>query len=208
MAHVNDELAEVSAGNTGESLDEFVENINRFTSENDGEVIFLRFRYLSGIRHIPSYGPIYWGEEHVNTFYDKIRALNNRCPNLDTNTQFNAQKMGYFMKQNNMKGCVIVLLGGNFKEVPENLREVVSDGFYNQNRMNFNDYWAEEGDTEAMAVKQYNKWNEYNRPGTSELLITQWLVSADIFTTMSYGIELLAINPTNPALYWWGVNRM
>ena len=57
--HVNDERAEVSIGQSGEHLDEVVDNINKFTNESPGEVIILQFRYLIGIRKVPSLGPIY-----------------------------------------------------------------------------------------------------------------------------------------------------
>lgn len=60
--HVNDELAEVVIGNTGEGLTDIIDEINQFTKESPGEVIFFRLKYLVGMRKVPSLVPIYWGK--------------------------------------------------------------------------------------------------------------------------------------------------
>jgi hypothetical protein len=57
--YISDERVEVPIGRSGEKFNEVVDNINRFTGENPGEVIILQFRYLIGIRNVPSKGPIY-----------------------------------------------------------------------------------------------------------------------------------------------------
>lgn len=205
--HVNDETAEIALGNTGESLDSVISEINQFTSESPGEVIFFHVRYLVGIREVPSLGPIYWTSQMVNEFFGKLRGVNNRCGNLDTSNTFNQKPASYFMDQNGGNGCVIFLLAGDLQSsVPQ---DSVPDGIYQVNRLSIADDWSDLGDTQPMAEDQASDWKAVSRGGSSDTFhISQWLVSADIFTTTLYTIEGIGILPTNPALYWMGVNNM
>ncbi|KAL4933277.1 phosphatidylinositol-specific phospholipase C domain-containing protein [Aspergillus undulatus] len=209
VAHVNDETANVPIGNTGESLSDIISEINRFTSENPGEIIFFKLRYLIGIKRIPS-GPIYWDNTLANNFFTELKKINNRCGNLDTNTQFQDQRASYFMNQNNGAGCVLVLLnGGNLREgVP---RSSVADGLYPDSVMAVNDHWSDLSTTQPVAEDQIATWSAIDRvsPFTNDkFLISQWLVSADALQTTALTIQNIAIMPTNPALYWAGVNAM
>lgn len=207
--HVNDELAKVVIGNTGESLDEVVREVNQFTSENPGEVIFFRLRYLNGILDIPTAGPIYWSADIVNNFFSKLKGINNRCGHLDPNTKFNKQKASYFMDQNGGKGCVLFLLNGNLK--PDVPQDSVPDGIYRNPMMDVWDHWSNLPDTEKMANDQVASWKTVGRSGdfkNDQFLIGQWLVSADAITTTALSIQNIGILPTNPALYWMGVNNM
>ncbi|KND91669.1 PI-PLC X-box domain-containing protein [Tolypocladium ophioglossoides CBS 100239] len=208
VLHVNDEKAEVVIGNSGESLDDVVSEINRFTAENPGEVIFFRVRYLIGVREVPSLGPMYWGKDIVNQFFGKLKGVNNRCPNLDA-TPFNQQKASYFMDRNGGKGCVMLLLDGDLtNDVPH---DSVGDGIYETKRMDFSDTWSNLPDTEPLANSQVANWKSAGRSGqfiNDRFLISQWLVSADAVTTTLVSIQNIAILPTNPALYWMGVNNM
>ncbi|KAJ6440715.1 phospholipase C-like protein [Purpureocillium lavendulum] len=209
VLHVNDERAEIAIGNTGESLDDVINEINKFTAENPGEVVFFRIRYLIGIRKLPSGGPIYWNKDMTNEFFGKLKKVNNRCPNLDPNVKFNKQPASYFMDRNGGKGCVVFMLTGNLpSDVPQ---DSVGDGIYKGNRMDVWDNWSNMGDTEAMANDQVAKWKTVGRSGkfnNDQFLVSQWIVSADAVKTTFFGIQNLAIMPTNPALYWMGVNNM
>ncbi|KAF7542409.1 hypothetical protein G7Z17_g11599 [Cylindrodendrum hubeiense] len=72
---------------SGEFYDEDIEEINDFTEENSGEVIVLQFRYLFGLRNVPSLGPIYWGDD-IKNFFDKLKKINNgRAPGSTKKTQ-------------------------------------------------------------------------------------------------------------------------
>ena len=209
VLHVNDETAEVAAGNSGESLEEVIREINKFTSENPGEVIFFRIRYLVGIREIPSLGPIYWGDDIVKDFFSKLKGVNNRCPNLDTGTKFQDREASYFMDRNERKGCVIFLLAGHLQDgVPQ---DSIGDGIYRAGQLEIWDNWSNKGDTEEMAVDQMADWKTVHRSGdfkNDQFLVGQWLVTTDIFTSGTIGLQSLAILPTNPALYWAGINDM
>ncbi|KAK4060929.1 hypothetical protein Trihar35433_9854 [Trichoderma harzianum] len=205
--HVNDETAEVAVGNSGESLDDIISEINQFTAENPGEVIFFHVRYLIGIREVPSLGPIYWTTAIVNDFFGKLRGVNNRCGNLDTSTTFNQKPASYFMDQNGGNGCVVFLLAGDLQ--PTVPQDSVADGIYQANRLSIADDWSDLGDTQPMAEDQASDWKQVIRGGSSDTFhISQWLVSADIVTTTLLTIEGIGILPTNPALYWMGVNNM
>lgn len=210
VMHVNNEKADVAIGNTGESLDEVIDEINRFTAENPGEIIIFRVRYLIGIRNIPSFGPIYWTADMANEFFGKLKGVNNRCGNLDTNARFNKQKASYFMDQNNGNGCVLFMLNGeNLKDgVPH---DSVGDGIYNTDLLQVWDNWSDMADTKKVAEDQVADWKTVGRSGNfdnDQFLIGQWIISADPITTTALTIEQLAIQPTNPALYWMGLNNM
>lgn len=209
IMHVNDERAEISLGNTGESLDEVISEINRFTAEFPGEAIFFRVRYLIGIRKIPSLGPIYWNKRIVDDFFGKLRGVNNRCGNLATDVKFNKRKASYFMDQNGGNGCAIFLLAGNIK--PDLPQDSIADGIYKTNQMDINDNWSNLPETEPMSKDQVADWKGVGRSAgfaNDAFHISQWIVSSDVLTTTRYSIQGLATLPTNPALYWMGVNNM
>lgn len=209
VAHVNDETADVPIGNTGESLSNIVDEINKFTSENPGEIIFIKLRYLIGIRRVPG-GAIKWDNDIVDNFFSELKKVNNRCGNLDTNTEFQRQKASYFMDQNDGAGCVVFLLNGD--NIPDGVTSSsISDGLYPASQMAVNDHWSDLPTTKPVAEDQTSVWSGINRvePFTDdEFLISQWLVSADALQTTALTIQNIAIMPTNPALYWAGVNAM
>ncbi|BCS26648.1 phosphatidylinositol-specific phospholipase C domain-containing protein [Aspergillus puulaauensis] len=209
VAHVNDETAAVPIGNTGESLSNIVDEINKFTSENPGEIIFIKLRYLIGIRKVPG-GAIKWDNDIVDNFFSELKKVNNRCGNLDTNTEFQRQKASYFMEQNDGAGCVVFLLNGD--NIPDGVTSSsISEGLYPASQMAVNDHWSDLPTTKPVAEDQTSVWSGINRvePFTDdEFLISQWLVSADALQTTALTIQNIAIMPTNPALYWAGVNAM
>ncbi|KAG6015816.1 hypothetical protein E4U54_002897 [Claviceps lovelessii] len=208
--HVSDERAEIVVGNTGESLDEVIQEVNRFTAENPGEIILFRVRYLIGMLELPADGPIYWNKDIVDAFFDKLRGVHNRCGNLDAAVKFNKKKASYFMDQNSGRGCVLFLL--NTHNLPADVpRDAVADGIYQDSRMDVWDNWSDLPDTRKMAEHQSTSWKTVGRSGrfdNDRYLISQWLVSADIVTTTALSIENIGILPTNPSLYWMGVNQM
>ncbi|KAI9370696.1 PLC-like phosphodiesterase [Aspergillus egyptiacus] len=210
IAHVNDENADVPVGNTGESLADVINEVNRFTSENPGEIIILKIRYLVGLRRIPVGGPISWDNGIVNNFFTELKKINNRCGNLDTRVQFQHQPASYFMDQNRGAGCVLFLLdGGNLQEgVPH---DSITDGIYPYSQMAVNDNWSNQPQTEPVAEHQISVWAGIERAEpfvNDQFLISQWLVSADAIQTTLLTIQNIAVMPTNPALYWAGVNAM
>lgn len=209
VLHVNDPRADIAIGNSGVSLDDVVADINRFTDENPGEVFFFSLRYLVGIREQPRNGPIYWDKNLVEQFFSKLRAVKNRCPDLDPGVKFNKQKASYFMDRNDGRGCAVFMLSDRLEgEVPQ---DSVSDGIYQGSRMDVWDNWSNRGETEAVAKDQAAKWNTVGRGNGSDndkFLIGQWIVSADIFKTTAVGIERIAVLLANAALYWKGVNNM
>lgn len=209
--HLGDEKADVVIGNTGESLDDVIREVNQFTAEYPGEIILFRVRYLIGMLEVPANGPIYWNTDIVIDFFGKLRGVDNRCGNLDPTIKFNEQKASYFMDQNGGRGCVLfLLLGGNLNaDVPQ---DSVADGIYQTSRMDVWDNWSDLPDTEKMANDQVADWKTVGRSGSfpndDRFLISQWLVSADPVTTTALSIENIGILPTNPALYWMGINNM
>lgn len=207
--HVSDETATVCIGNSGESLDEVISEINLFTRENPGELIFLSVRYLIGRYETPDRGPIYWDAKLWNDFLSKIRRVNNRCPNLDTSVPFQNQPASYFMDRNDGKGCVIFLLNGqNLKDVP---KEAVGDGLYAQNRIGVRDHWSNIQDINALAPDQISNWKELKRGGDKDFgqfHIAQWLATPNAVASTAYSLQGFAIQQVNPALYWAGVAGM
>ncbi|KAL4901412.1 hypothetical protein BDW74DRAFT_187650 [Aspergillus multicolor] len=209
IAHVNDENSDIPIGNTGESLTDVISEINQFTSENPGEIIFLKLRYLIGIKRLPG-GAISWDEGIANDFLTELKKINNRCGNLDTATPFQQQPASYFMDQNDGSGCVLFIL--DTSNVPSGVTSTSpSDGIYPASVMAVTDHWSDLSTTQPVAEDQIATWSAINRasPFTNDqFLIAQWLVSADALQTTALTIQKIAIMPTNPALYWAGVNAM
>ncbi|KAL2155771.1 hypothetical protein VTH82DRAFT_513 [Thermothelomyces myriococcoides] len=208
--HLNDEMASIAIGNTGESLDEIIDEINRFTDENPGEVIFLPIRYLVGRYERPDRGAILWSADVVNDFFAKLRGIKNRCPDLEGD--FQNRKASYFMDRNEGRGCVIPLLNGHLDHdgVP---RESPGDGIYDMGRViSVNDHWSNKMHASDMAPDQINNWRSATRgAGESDydrLMIAQWLVTPDAVAATAYSLQSFAIEPANPSLYWAGVNGM
>ncbi|KAL2182068.1 PLC-like phosphodiesterase [Thermothelomyces heterothallicus CBS 202.75] len=211
--HLSDEMATVAIGNTGESLDEIVDEINRFTDENPGEVVFLAIRYLVGRYERPDRGPILWSAAVVNDFFAKLRGIKNRCPDLDDGGTGGLQnrEASYFMDRNQGRGCVIPLLNGHLDRdgVP---RESPGDGIYDMGRvMAVSDHWSNKMQASDMAPDQIANWRSATRGGGGDygsLMIAQWLVTPDALASTAYSLQSFAIQPANPSLYWAGVNGM
>ncbi|KAJ4287462.1 hypothetical protein N0V88_007648 [Collariella sp. IMI 366227] len=205
--HVNNETAPLVIGNTGESFDDVISEVNRFTFENPGEIIFFTLRYLLGRYELPDRGPILWDDKMLESFFAKLRTINNRCGNLSTSTGFQNQKASYFMNQNDGKGCVLLLLNGQHIDEAES----PADGIYNVGRIDYDDHWSEMEEAADIATDQITNWRSKTRGGKSDhgrLMIAQWIASPDALASTAYGLQRFAIQPTNPALYFAGVNGM
>ncbi|KAK2045776.1 hypothetical protein LZ31DRAFT_540891 [Colletotrichum somersetense] len=113
--HLSDEMADVPIGKSGEKFDDVVSEINKFTSENPGEVIALQFRYLVGVRDVPSKGPVYWDETIKNKFFDKLMKIENRCGKLESG-RIQDYTMDRLMSSNNGKGCVLIFMNTFYME--------------------------------------------------------------------------------------------
>ncbi|KAJ5118196.1 PLC-like phosphodiesterase [Penicillium atrosanguineum] len=133
VTHLNDELAEVIVGNTGKWLEDVLTEMNRFTKENPGEIIFFRMNYLIDLRKVPSLGPIYWTQDIVDDFFTHLKTLNNWCGDLEKG--FHNQKASYFMDRNDGAGCVIFVLDGHLNDVKTSTAP--TDGIYPASQMNF-----------------------------------------------------------------------
>ncbi|KAH6856631.1 LysM domain-containing protein [Chaetomium sp. MPI-CAGE-AT-0009] len=207
--HINDELGAAPIGQSGEHFDEVVDNINQFTSENPGEVIILQFRYLVGIRKVPSQGPVYWETKQKDEFFDKLRKINNRCGNIPASGDdgFQSRTVGSLMSRNNNKGCVLIFL--DTAHLQRNIatpdRVARSDGIYDKGDLSWTNGWPEKESTKDVAEFNVDLWKKPR----DNMLLSQWLSSPHILTsTFSYGLEDIAVLPTNPALYWRGVPDM
>ncbi|KAL1841550.1 hypothetical protein VTJ49DRAFT_6923 [Mycothermus thermophilus] len=209
VLHINDEMADFAVGNTGESLDQVIDEINRFTRENPGEIIFFSIRYLVGRYRFPDRGPLLWTSPVVDEFFTKLRTIHNRCPDLDTSTGFQNHNASYFMDQNSGRGCVLLLLNGR---LPDNVpQESPKDGIYAFSRIAVRDHWSNKMHARDMAADQVNVWRSVTRGGRDDFkdfLISQWLVTPDPVAATAYTLENFAIEPTNPSLYFHGVNNM
>ncbi|KAM0492096.1 hypothetical protein ACHAQF_007107 [Verticillium nonalfalfae] len=206
--HINDERADAPIGRSGEKFDEVVDNINRFTAEHPGEVIILQFRYLIGIRNTPSLGPIYWQAKQKNEFFDKLKSINNRCPNIPVDpgniNSFEQRTMGSFMESNNKNGCVLIFLDTAhlLRNIPEAQSVSRGDGIYHKDDFAWTNSWSEKEDTREVAEYAVEGWKR----SRSKFIVSQWLSTlGPLVSTLVYSIQAVAVLPNNPALYWRGV---
>jgi len=201
--HINDELSNTPVGASGEAFDQVINEINRFTDENHGEVIFLQLRYLNGIRELPSISPIPWDRDIMSEFVRKLRLIKRRCPRMGTG--FQDRKIGEFMDMNNGEGCVLIFLNTrNLQKAGISLATLSIDGIYSNDDIRFTDAWPNKEDTEEVANRSISLWQS-----KKEFHVAQWLVTPNPLTsTLVYSLQSIAILPTNPALYWKGVNSI
>ncbi|KAK1995691.1 PLC-like phosphodiesterase [Colletotrichum falcatum] len=202
--HLSDEMAEVTIGKAGERFNDVVNEINKFTSENPGEVIALQFRYLVGVRNVPSKGPVYWDEEIKNEFFEKLIKIENRCGNLESRP-IQDYTMDKLMSSNDGKGCVLIFLDTvHMKNIPEAERVSTEDGIYRKDAISWTDAWPDKEDTKDVAEFAIDAWKR-----KTNFHVGQWISTPNVLTsTFVYSIQAIAVLPTNPALYWKGVNSI
>ncbi|WQF90322.1 Putative PLC-like phosphodiesterase, TIM beta/alpha-barrel domain superfamily [Colletotrichum destructivum] len=190
--HLGDEMAEVPIGRSGERFDEVIKEINKFTDENSGEIIILQ--------------PIYWDKNIKNKFFDKLKEIKNRCPNINEGS-FEDLEIGPLMDMNDGKGCVLILL--NTKHLGNKISDArkhisPADGIYKKDAMSWTDAWPKKEDTKEMAEWAIDAWQK-----KTNFHLGQWIVTPHFLTsTFTYSLQGIAVLPTNPALYWRGVHEI
>lgn len=190
--------AQVPIGRTGKAFNEVIDEINDFIVENLGEIIMLQVMYLLGIRNVPSIGPIYWDEEIKEDFFGRLKQINNRCPDL-LNGKIKSMEqlnMGNLQKLNDGKGCVLV---SYLKEKIKSEGDHTShkDGIYDATDIDWTNSWPNKEDTQEVAEYSVSAWEK-----KEDFHVTQWLSTPHFLTSIfSYGLQGIAVLPTNPALY-------
>ncbi|KAK9442231.1 hypothetical protein VB005_03289 [Metarhizium brunneum] len=88
-AHINDDTGSHPGGATGPPLDDLITGMNRYTIDR------------------------YWDEAKTNEFYDKLQAINNRCPaNIPNDISFTKLPIKTFLEANSGKGCDLLSTDG------------------------------------------------------------------------------------------------
>ncbi|KLU87058.1 hypothetical protein MAPG_06063 [Magnaporthiopsis poae ATCC 64411] len=210
-AHVNDEVANVPVGATGESLDDIIAGINRFTSESPGEIIIWWVKYMVDLNlNVPAGTGRRWSEQKANEFYTALEKINNRCPDLGNNVKFDRLKAQTLLDKNNGAGCVLIMTDGRLDQgiTPDR----PSSGIYRGRQyMDRDDYWAEKTNEVDNSAAQVSHMEKITRSGDNgdSFYIMQWQPTPDIYSsTFLYGLQRIALMPTNPALYWRALNSM
>jgi hypothetical protein len=106
-AHINNNVAAVPFGSTGESLDDLILGINRFNTDYPGEVIVWVIRYMTDVNtdHASS-DARYWDADKVAEFYTQLERIHNRCPpNMSKDVTFDKRPINQFMDANNGKAA-------------------------------------------------------------------------------------------------------
>lgn len=187
-------------------MSEVIQELNKFTDENYGEVIVLQFRYLIGIKRVPG-GAIYWDENIKNSFFDQLKQIKRRCPNIASGDIGNSV-MGDLMDQNGGEGCVLIFLDTTHldNQIPDASKQISpSDGIYRRNDIDWTDAWPDKEDTKQMADWAVNSWTQ----ARTNFHVGQWIITPNFLTsTFAYSLQDIAVLPTNPALYWRGVNEI
>ncbi|KAL4722684.1 hypothetical protein ACLX1H_010567 [Fusarium chlamydosporum] len=214
-AHMSGEEKDAPIGRSGESLDDVIDGIVEFTKENPGEVIILQFRYLIGIRKVPSRGPIYWDDGIKEEFFDKLRKIDNLCGGLyDTGKKDETIEklyMGDLMDKNDGKGCVLAFLDTkNLDNKISKAENQISrkDGIYHYDDFSWTDAWPNTVDMKEAAEFNiddpkfgWKNWKTFH--------LAQWLATPNhMDSTFVTSVQEYAISIFNPTLYWKGVPEM
>ncbi|RSM16108.1 hypothetical protein CDV31_004725 [Fusarium ambrosium] len=169
-------------------------------------IVNLQTRGLMGLCQSPR-GPILWDYGLKEDFFDKLRRINNRCPNMNHENSFETYKMGTLMGQNKGKGCVLIFLNtGNLEEkIEEKDRISEKDGIYNKDSIKLTDAWPDKRNTKDMAEWVVTEWKKEK----TDMYIDQWVVTANYAPGgETRSILQTSVLATNPALYWRGVNEI
>ncbi|KZL68950.1 exo-beta- -glucanase [Colletotrichum incanum] len=111
--------------------------------------------------------------------------------------------MEKLMSSNNGKGCVLIFLDtAHMKNIPEAKRISTDDGIHKSDAIQWTNAWPEKDDTKAVAEWAVDSWSR-----KTNFHVGKWISTPNPFTsTFVYSIQSIAVLPTNPALYWRGVN--
>ncbi|GAP93420.1 hypothetical protein SAMD00023353_10300200 [Rosellinia necatrix] len=212
-AHVNDEVGKAPIGATGESLDDLIKGINRFTADYPGEVIIWYIKYMTDLddKKTSSADQRYWDAGKAAEFYTKLEEINKRCTGLTSSPQLDRRPMSVYLDANQNSGCVLILTDGRLKDgIPKD--QPASGIYHGPTYLHRDDYWAEEEHTKQNSDKQLVKLQSHTRDDGSsdDYFIMQWQCTpnaADV-SLPPPTIQLIANQETNPALYHYGVNKM
>lgn len=210
-AHVNDELSGNALGGGGESLQDIIDGINRFTKETPGEAIFLWVRYLNRLSNAMVGHKA--DTRLMTVWFDKFKQINNRCKDFTTSPKMERRKMSEFMDSNNGNGCVIIIFdsartleAGAPKSLPE-------EGIYDPSYINRFDHWSETNNVENLVSSQTTEYTNTRisseADGRDTFLISQWLLTpqgADV--VFGPPLDRAALNTANQLIYFFGVNAM
>lgn len=200
--HVNNENDPACVGNTGQMLDEIIDQVNQFTRENPGEVIIMKVRYLVGIRNVPSLGPIFWDQARIDRFIGLLKLVNNRCLNLDTTAE--NLIISKLLNMNEGKGCVLFYLNPT-RPNSDQKWYFPQDGVYSINNMTIKDDWAQQDRYDRMARHEIDGIPK----ARTSIHVMQWLTSSiEINTAATWNVKEQAIIGVNPFLYQDAVNAM
>ncbi|KXH67233.1 hypothetical protein CSAL01_13204 [Colletotrichum salicis] len=91
-------------------------------------------------------------------------------------------------------------------ENPGEDRNDTSEGIYKKDSMSWTDAWPEKEDTKQMAEKAITAWEGKL---DNHVHVAQWLcIPKPLTSTFVHSLLSIAVLPTNPALYWRGVNEI
>ncbi|OBR10453.1 mutanase [Colletotrichum higginsianum IMI 349063] len=211
LFHVVDWDALVVLGASGVTLNEVVDDVNKFTSESPGEVIIF---WLGNIAQYigPSKGGHPINKEQTNELFAMLEKINNRCPDLGSSPKFGDRKMGEFMSKNNGRGCVLIMVDHVVAEGVAG--DKTTEGIYRaRNHLDFDNNWVEARSVEEVIGKQVEYFTKTNRRRINDntgdvLTIAQFQLTPELTTSDRYGLEAIAVLPTNPALYYGAVPAM
>ncbi|KAH7258055.1 PLC-like phosphodiesterase [Fusarium tricinctum] len=215
ISHLASEVGEAPIGRTGESFDEVIKEINDFTSEFPGEVIMLKFKYLVGIRNVPSKGPIYWDQDIKDDFFSKLKQINNRCPNLKTKGITKIEQLTMGELQKNKGGCVLIFLNTiHLSEKISDTNEHFSykDGIYKETDLSLTDAWVNKEDTKDypnVLMVDYIGMVLMNEPGWDDLSAELYTLAigmnlrSPLLEIKSKSMRLSSSPQTNPLVSSW-----
>ncbi|CAK7219716.1 hypothetical protein SBRCBS47491_003942 [Sporothrix bragantina] len=209
-AHYAEEMALSVSGASGAKLSDMIDQVNRFTAENPGEIIIWAMRYLITIQH--GVGGDQWNNSVTSEFFDTLERINNRCPDLDTIASFSQEPARTFLDANGGKGCVLLLTA--HEHFWDNVTsDRPSAGIYDDGRLHRDDYWSKADNTVDNSFLQINHTQGISRGDKlndtlDPFCIMQWQCTPNIVDSSLYGLDRVAVLSSNPALYWYGVNGM
>ncbi|KAI8304164.1 Mutanase [Colletotrichum sp. SAR11_59] len=186
------------------------QDVNNFTDESPGEVIFLWLKDLVAFEPFEKGGggrPL--DQKETEELFAVLGKIKNRCSGLDVpkgvGTQFQDRLMGEFMDMNGGSGCVLVILEGEVADgVPDSLPK---EGIYRDNvRMYRFDHWPTASIPDTIIKKTAAELADparHKKNGTEkqEFMVAQWQLTPDFTTSSNFGLEALAVYPTNPTFY-------
>ncbi|KAF4875177.1 Mutanase [Colletotrichum siamense] len=215
--HVVNTKNSIIAGASGDTLTNIVADVNKFTDESPGEVIFLWLKDLVAFEPFEKGGggrPL--DQKETEELFAVLGKIKNRCSGLEVpkgvGRQFQDRLMGEFMDMNGGSGCVLVILEGEVADgVPDSLPK---EGIYRDNvHMYRFDHWPTATIPDTIIKKTAAELADparHKKNGTEkqEFMVAQWQLTPDFTTSSNFGLEALAVYPTNPTLYWGGVPAM